>query len=333
MDSGHIRQNIFTREWVVYAPRRGKRPHDIKVVPTTSSPAIAHDPNCPFCPGNEAELGGVILAIPNETHWQLRVVPNRFPAFSADVGLTRVKQNLYLSMPSHGHQEVVIESPKHNLHPAISPLAAIETLIDVYHQRYLALMAAHENMMVTIFRNHGPTAGASLQHPHSQIIATAIVPRIRRYQEEQAQLYFDQQGTCLFCDVLNYESRGPRLVAENEYFLAFIPYAAEVPYETWLMPKKHKADFGDISSPEKKAFAQLLQQILAKLYFLLDNPDYNYSIHTAPRYKAEEPQLHWYCQIRPRLTTPAGFEVGSGLSINPSLPEENAAQLRSQKTG
>ncbi len=123
-----------------------------------------------------------------------------------------------------------------------------------------------------------------------------------------------------------------RIIGENESFVAFIPFAAEVSCEIWLMPKRHQADFGCISNTEKKDFAKILQEVLANLYQKLDNPDYNYVINSAVRYKTEEPQVHWYCQILPRLSTQAGFEIGSGISINPSLPEDDAQFLRGFST-
>jgi len=152
-----------------------------------------------------------------------------------------------------------------------------------------------------------------------------MVPQNRRWREEEAQRYFDKWGQCVYCDILEFERQNRRrVVQENQSFLAFVPFAAEVPFETWIMPKNHQADFGSISDQEKLDFALILKNVLANLYEKLNDPDYNYAINTAARYKAEEPQVHWYCQIQPRLTTDAGFELGSGIRINPSLPEVDA---------
>ncbi|MDJ0510981.1 MAG: DUF4931 domain-containing protein, partial [Crocosphaera sp.] len=225
--------------------------------------------------------------------------------------------------------EVVIESPNHDETIATLPIPDIELIIETYYQRYLKLMEDKQIMMVIIFRNHGKAAGASLRHPHSQIIATSIVPSHRRIQEAEAQRYFDHWARCVYCDILEFEIKEKlRIITENNLFVAFVPFAAEFPCEIWIMPKNHQADFGSITPEEKTAFAAILKDSLSRLYHKLNNPDYNYVINTAARYKAEEPQLHWYCQIRPRLTTPAGFELGSGISINPSIPEVDAAFLR-----
>jgi UDPglucose--hexose-1-phosphate uridylyltransferase len=205
----------------------------------------------------------------------------------------------------------------------------VEIIIETYHKRYMDLMLVHENLMAIIFRNHGMQAGASLSHPHSQIIVTGMVPRHIRWREQEAQQYYDEWARCVYCDILEFEtSNRRRVIEENQSFLAFVPFAAEVPFEVWIMPKNHQADFGSISDQEKGDFALMLKNILTKLYEKLNDPDYNYVINTAARYKAEEPQIHWYCQIQPRLTTQAGFELGAGISINPSLPETDADFLK-----
>jgi UDPglucose--hexose-1-phosphate uridylyltransferase len=207
----------------------------------------------------------------------------------------------------------------------------VALIVETYHQRYLALMADPEIMMVIIFRNHGPGAGASLRHPHSQIIGTSVVPRNRRWQEYEAQHYYDHWKRCVYCDMLAFELREQqRIILENDSFVAFIPFAAQVPCEIWIMPRRHQADFGSIAGAEKLDFAKILHYCLARLYYKLNNPDYNFVINSAVRYRSDEPQVHWYCQIMPRLTTPAGFEIGSGMSINPSIPEVDAAFLNEE---
>ncbi len=330
MTNGQIRLNKATREWVIYSPTRRKRPQDFQdEIP--AKPAVNHEAEkCPFCPGKQHELEDIILELPNPSNnaWQTRVIANKFPALTPLHKPKRVKEGIYLTLPGYGNHEVIIESPRHYDDLATMPLADVEIVIETYYQRYLALMADPDTMFAIIFRNHGKRAGASLKHPHSQIISTGIVPHNRRWQEEEAQRYFDKWGSCVYCDILAFEQQErTRVVAENDSFLAFVPFAAEVPCEMWIMPKEHQADFGSITAEEKSDFAQILQTLLEKLYTKLNNPDYNYIINTAARYKAEEPQVHWYCKIEPRLTTLAGFEIGSGISINPSLPELDAEFL------
>ncbi len=330
MEVGQIRLNKATQEWVIYAPSRRQRPQDFQQKSQEKQPLANQVEHCPFCAVNEEKLGSIILEMPNkqQSSWQIRVIPNKFPALTPQENTQRSTKGIYLAMPGYGKHEVVIESPDHHQTIARMSKAEIEILIETYHQRYIALMQDPGNMMVIIFRNHGKGAGASLHHPHSQIIATGIVPRYRRWQEEEAQRYFDQWGRCVYCDILAFEMGDRRrVIEENSSFVAFVPFAAEVPCEIWIVPKQHQGDFGSITEQEKSDFASILKNALAKLDEKLNNPDYNYVINTAARYKAEEPQIHWYCQIRPRLTTPAGFEIGSGMSINPSIPEIDAEFL------
>ncbi len=333
MSSSQMRLNRATGEWVIYAPSRRKRPHDFPTKKPVENIPPQHLETCPFCIGNENVLQSKILEFPSSSDgkWQTRVISNKYPALTTQVPTQRFAHGIYVKTGGYGRQEVIIESPNHAQTLATLSVKQVEILIDTYHQRYLAFMEDPEIMMVTIFRNHGSSAGASLRHPHSQIIATSIVPRNRRWQDEEAQRYFDHWNRCLYCDMLEFEiQEKERIISENESFVAFIPFAAEVSCEVWLMPKRHQADFGCISNIEKKDLAEILQFVLANLYHKLDNPDYNYVIHSAVRYKTEEPQVHWYCQILPRLSTQAGFEIGSGISINPSLPEDDAKFLRGE---
>ena len=327
LNNSHIRLNRATREWVIYAPNRRQRPQDFQQ--QEAEPLIEKYPidNCPFCEGSIDPQEQVLLSLPNSsgTGWQVRVVPNKYSALSPDVSPKRSLAGIYLELPGYGHHEIVIESPQHYQTLATMEVEAVSAIIEAYRQRYLALMKIRENLWVVIFRNHGKSAGASLRHPHSQIIATPIVPRHRRWHEDEAQRYFDEWGSCAYCDMLEFEQHERhRVVDENDLFLAFIPFAAEVPFEVVILPKTHQSEFGAITPAQVSAFAAILKEVLAKLYKKLNNPDYNYAIITAARYKVDEPQLHWYCEIRPRLTTPAGFEMGSGISINPSLPEGDA---------
>ncbi|MDJ0598690.1 MAG: galactose-1-phosphate uridylyltransferase [Crocosphaera sp.] len=331
METGQIRLNKVTGEWVIYAPSRRKRPQDFQ----QSNQALSSDnhsqKNCPFCLQIYKESEKILLEIKDyqQDLWQTKVVANKFPALNFHENPQRNLEGIYMSLSGYGHHEVVIESPDHYQTIATLSIPEIEAIIETYHQRYLKLMKDKEIMMVIIFRNHGKGAGASLRHPHSQIIASNIVPSHRRIQEAEAQRYFDHWGRCVYCDILEFElNEKIRVILENNLFVSFVPYAAEFPCEIWIMPKEHQADFGSITAEEKTAFATILKDSLSRLYYKLNNPDYNYVINTAARYKAEEPQLHWYCQIRPRLTTPAGFELGSGISINPSIPEVDAAFLR-----
>jgi len=330
--SSEMRQNKLTGQWVIYAPDRSDRPKDFKHnQPGRKHKRPPHDEDCPFCPGNSDMLPRIILeqAADNDAGWQTRVVPNKYPMLEADLKQRREQQGIYVGMPGYGHHEVIIEHPRHDLDLAQMTDDEVATVIETYHRRYNDLMHDNNNMLVIIFRNHGPRAGTSIIHPHSQLVVTGVVPQHVRWREDIAQRYYDTWGRSLMGDIIAHElAAQTRLVEQNDAFLAFVPYAAEVPFEIWVVPRRQQADFGSINVAEKHDLARILRRCLQRLHGLLDDPDYNYVIHSAARYKAGEPHLYWYIQIRPRLVTPAGFEIGSGMLVNPSLPEDDATALR-----
>jgi len=329
MIENQIRQNKATKEWVIFAPDRGDRPKDF-VNKQKKKELPRHDKNCPFCSGNEDKLTNIIMEMPDKNgSWQTRVVPNKYPALISDGDTCRKKDDIYLKMNGYGRHEVIIESPYHNRDISQMTSDEIHRVIETYHKRYLDVMKVNENMVPIIFRNHGEHAGTSLLHPHSQLIVTGFVPHHIRQHEIEAQRYHDEWGKCVFCEMLKYElEQKIRIVMMEKSMVAFVPYAADMPFEIWILPRQHKADFGKINDDEKADLVLILQGILSKYYTKLNDPDYNYIINTSARYEAGEPHLHWYLQIRPRLTTKAGFEIGSGISINPSIPEDDAEFLR-----
>jgi UDPglucose--hexose-1-phosphate uridylyltransferase len=233
-------------------------------------------------------------------------------------------------MGGYGYHEVIIDNPHHGSDIPQYTESEYYQIIEMYQRRYNEMMKDPQVVMVTIFRNHGDKAGTSLAHPHSQIIGSPTVPRNFRLQEQFAQVYFDDFGTCAFCDLIKNELLlGIRIIRQNRSFVAFVPYAAAVPYEVLILPRIHNSVFGDINEEEKKDMTQILKEVLHTMYIKLDDPDYNYVIHSFTRFKAEEPHLHWFIRIVPRRLTPAGFELGSGFMVNPSIPEEDAELLRS----
>jgi UDPglucose--hexose-1-phosphate uridylyltransferase len=332
LPSNHLRQNPLTRQWVIYAPQRSQRPGHSQKRPSVSSGQLPpNDAQCPFCPGNESMLPGLIYEIKSDNDgWLTRVVPNKYPALTPDVDKTSVEDGLYRTIAAFGIHDVVLETPFHNRDLPMLPAAHIESILETYLQRYRSIRDQfREIMTILIFRNHGPASGTSLVHPHSQIIATPVIPKYIREKEAVAESYYEQRERCLLCDVLDHEvCDASRCIYENNAFVGLVPYAAEVPYEIWLIPKRHGADFAAVGERQKADLAAALKNILTVLYERLDDPDYNYIIHSCCRPGSAAAALHWYVQIRPRMVTPAGFEIGSGVLINPSLPEENAEILR-----
>lgn len=324
-----MRQNKLTGQWVILAPDRGDRPRQFQQ-PDAHTKESAHVADCPFCLGNEHLLPDIIMQESAANgDWQTRVVPNKYPVLTPDQAQQRQQRGIYVGMPGYGHHEVIIEHPRHNLDLAHMSDSQMALVIETYHKRYTDLMRDNQTMMVILFRNHGRRAGTSIKHPHSQLIVTGIVPRHIRWREEIAQHYYDTWGRALLGDILEHEVQlGTRVVGMNDSFVTLVPYAAEVPFETWIVPQRPQADFGSISDAQKQDLTSALRDLLRCLYDSFGDPDYNFVLHTAARYKADEPHLHWYIQVRPRLVTRAGFEIGSGVPVNPSLPEDDAQALR-----
>jgi UDPglucose--hexose-1-phosphate uridylyltransferase len=329
-----LRQDPATKQWVIMAAERAKRPHDFLKPPIQHSiPAYKDD--CPFCPGNEILTPPETLAYrsggrPNGPGWWVRAIPNKFAAVTPKGSLTRHhEEGLFRKMDGVGQHEVIIEIPQHNVSIPLMEDKQVEEIVLAYRERYLALREDPRIKLIIIFKNHGRAAGTSLEHPHSQLVAMPIVPLTIRYRFEKAASHYDDTGTCVYCDILREGLPfSPRLVMDTGRFVAFHPFASRAPFETWIVPKEHHASFGSISSDEAKEFAKVLKKILGKFYRGLNNPDYNYIIHTAPIKDEHEDYFHWHLQILPRLVTPAGFELGTGMFINAALPEETAAFMR-----
>jgi UDPglucose--hexose-1-phosphate uridylyltransferase len=327
-----FRQNLATQDWVILAPERGKRVSDFKRKETKRESLPKFKKDCPFCRGNEDHTADPVYEYPQNGSWQVRVVPNKYAALQPDLSPVRTMSGLFLAARGFGVAEVVIEHPRHNLNPAIMTNEEVADIIRAYRQRQFEISKNEKITLVTIFRNHGQRAGTSLEHPHSQIIATPIVPPHVRQPMEQAVTYFDKYGRCVYCDMVNEELRqGERIITETEHFVAFCPYAARSPYETRIYPKRHKASFVLISNEEIDELAFILRDVLGRIYTHLEDPDYNYIIRSSPIGDEDTRHLHWYMVIIPKVTTPAGFEIGSGIYINTVPPEQSAKELRAAK--
>jgi UDPglucose--hexose-1-phosphate uridylyltransferase len=234
----------------------------------------------------------------------------------------------FISMPGVGHHEVIIETPDHDGDLATGSDASVRGVLEVYRARYQSLRAEGAALIV-IFRNHGPSAGTSLSHPHSQIVSTPVVPIEVRHRFEVAQQHYDDMGTCLYSDILRRElADDRRIVLQTEHFVAFQPFASAFSYETWLMPRAQQATFGSITDQQLDDMAGALRRVLAGLRQLLDDPDYNYVIESAPPDDEDSEYYVWHLRIAPKLGTPAGFELGSGMRVNPFPPEKAAQALR-----
>jgi UDPglucose--hexose-1-phosphate uridylyltransferase len=328
-----LRQDPTTKEWVIIAAERSKRPHDFIKTKTPIEKPLYKEV-CPFCQGNEHLTPHESLAYrsggraDSQGRW-VRVIPNKFPALSPEGSLEREETGFFRMMDGVGIHEVVIENPIHNQLLPLMEDTQVEEVLLIYRERYLALREDPRIKLVIVFKNHGEAPGTSLDHPHSQLVGTSVVPSNIRKKLEEAARYYDDHGRCVYCDSIEEELKsGKRIVMDTERFVVLQPFASRSPFETWIVPKEHQASFGLISMEDSKRFAKVLKITLLKLYSKLNNPDYNYVIHTSPIKDEQEDYYHWHLQIIPRLTTPAGFEMGSGIYINVSFPEETAQFLR-----
>jgi UDPglucose--hexose-1-phosphate uridylyltransferase len=324
-----IRQNIITRDWVIMATERAKRPHELVSTKKERPTLPAYKDNCPFCAGNEALATKEYVRIEDEHGWSVRIIANKFPALSPEGDRVRNDDGLHRTISGIGIHEVVVESPNHNAIFAKLSLNQIYNVLLAYKIRYTQIRNDHRFEAIVIFKNYGETAGSSLEHTHSQIAATPVVPFQFRDRIQEAIRYFDDHGDCIICRTLLDEiATQSRIVAENSSFLAFIPYAALTPFHIWIFPRMHSSSYDNISEEEMKDLASILKFVLLKLYHGMGDPDYNYTIRTAPLADKESRYFHWYLSVIPRINKSAGFELGSGMYINSSIPEESAEYLR-----
>ena len=325
-----IRYNIVTREWVIIATERAKRPEEFAKANTRRTPLQPHVASCPFCPGNEDKTPPEVYRSPKQGPWQVRVVPNKFSALDATGELTRHRQGLKSCMTGVGLHEVIVESPDHSKTLALLSEDEVAQVMEAYQQRYEAVTSDPRVAHATLFKNHGERAGTSLEHTHSQIVGTPIIPPQVRRRMESALSYYDESGECLFCSVMADELLDhSRIVAQTNDFVAFVPYAAMTPFHLWIYPLHHIASFSETTPEQLRDLSRILRTVLRKLYFGLENPDFNLSVRTPPREAHGQKYYHWYVSVIPRVTRVAGFEIGSGMFINTSLPERSAAYLRS----
>lgn len=266
---------------------------------------------------------------PNDPNWTLRVVPNKFPALRIEGELGKAADGIYDRMHGIGAHEVVIESERHDVDLFDLPEKRFEDVLWAYRDRLVDLRNDHRFKSVIIFKNHGAAAGASLTHSHSQLIALPVIPKRVMEEMNGCREYYRFRDRCLFCDIVVQEmDQKVRIVEETGEFLAFAPYAPRFPFETWIVPKRHQCAYEMIEGDQAKALAAVFRRTLRRLNLALENPPFNFIVHSAPFQERAADFFHWHIEIMPKLTKVAGFEWGSGFYINPTPPEESAKFLR-----
>ncbi len=335
-----LRHDPISRRWVIIASERGRRPDDFPKQHETTPAGF-----CPFCEGNESKTPPEITAVrlngsgPNQRGWEVRVVPNKFPALRIEGNLDRKGFGVHDRMNGVGAHEVIIETPRHDEKMCEMAVGHLEKVIRVWRDRLVDLTRDQRFKYILIFKNYGAAAGASLSHPHSQLIATPVTPLTLAGELTSSKEHYQDKERCLFCDMIQQElESGERIVLCNDQFVAMTPFASRFPFEIFLAPRYHHHSFAEISDSVIHHLALALREVLLRIRTCLNDPPYNFLIHTIPNVKARpkrnaywdtvEVDYHWHIEIMPRLTGIAGFEWGTGFYINPTAPEEAAKYLR-----
>lgn len=325
-----LRRDPITGRWVIIETEKIKVPSDYEVEQHVKKGGV-----CPFCPGNEhmtppeidAHREGEIK--PNTPGWLTRIIPNKFPALRIEGNLDRTGIGIYDMMNGIGAHEVIVENPDHNKELCDLMDHDVEKVIWAYRNRSLDLRGDKRFKYILIFKNYGVSAGASLEHPHSQLIALPIVPKRVNEELRWSEKYFGYRERCIFCDILHQEiDERVRIVSENKSFIAFAPFVSRFPFEISIFPKMHSADFSYIQKEEVVDLARILRETLLRIKVALRDTSYNYLIHTSPIETRERPDYHWHVEIMPRLGKTAGFEWGTGFYLNQTPPEIAATALR-----
>jgi UDPglucose--hexose-1-phosphate uridylyltransferase len=339
-----LRYDPLQHRWVIIATERAARPSDLQ-----DKTKYNHVSLCPFCEGHESETPPEIWAIrdpntsANSPGWKVRVVPNKYPALKIEAEGKRFGVGYYDMIEGSGAHEVIIETPQHEVDLADLPSEHVKLVLFAYRERLRDLYRDPRFRYTLIFKNHGKRAGASLAHPHSQLIATPIVPRNVFIKLDSARRHYESRERCLICDLIQQElSNESRIIAAEDGFVAVAPYASRFPFEVFIAPVEHNYSFGEASDADLEKFSSFFRDQLSRIKNVLQDPPYNFVLNTSPNTEAKPKfadkwvtlkyDYHWHIDIIPRLVRIAGFEWGSGFYINPSTPETAAQYLREVKT-
>jgi UDPglucose--hexose-1-phosphate uridylyltransferase len=330
-----LRRDPIVGRWVIISTERARRPSDFPA----SRWHRGHGP-CVFCAGYESRTPDEVWALrpdgsePNQPGWLVRVVPNKFPALRIEGELERTGEGMFDRMSGVGAHEVIVEAPSHDALIERLPIGHLAEVLRAYRERIRDLAKDPRLEYVMVFKNHGELAGASLEHSHSQLIATPIVPNMVEEELAGALQHFRIKQRCIWCDIVRQERRDKiRLIQEEAGFVAVAPFASRFPFETWILPMAHRSTFEDTSLEELRSLAGLLSRVLLGMARYLDDPPYNFMLHSAPLRTPSLDHFHWHLEIIPKLTRIAGFEWGTGFFINPTPPEEAAQYLRGEVPG
>ncbi len=326
-----LRRDPIVGRWIVIDSDHPKAPKDFP----KEDQAPSHAAVCPFCPGRESRTPPELDAVrpqgslANTRDWQVRTIPNKFPALIHEERMEKEGMGMFDVISGYGAHEVVIETSDHNRQMADLTIQELVLILNQYQRRYKDLASDVRLKYIVIFKNFGTSAGATIEHSHSQIIALPMVPKTVLEEIEGAEHYHLNHGSCVFCAMLAQEYQDKdRLISENNSFVSFCPFVPRYAFETWLMPKTHQAHFADLDGVGMNDLACQLLDTLNRIKKCLSNPSYNFYLHTSPINYGRPNCYHWHIEIIPKLTRSIGFEWGTGLHIVPTFPHEAARYLR-----
>lgn len=335
-----LRKDIISGRWVIIAAERSKRPDDFR----PPQPDRKKEPTgfCPFCEGNESKTPHEVYALrkkgsrPDRPGWTVRVVPNKFPALNRGLPPVQHENGIFRWMDGVGVHEVVIETPDHERELPDLSLSHLQHVLEAYKLRTISIEEEFQYKYVHVFKNKGSEAGASLSHPHSQIVATPIIPKKVNEELYGCERLHRQYGECIVCRIIREETKaGHRLILRNDHYCVITPFAPRFPFEMRVYPLRHSPWYSSLNKAELLALARTLKTVLTRLKTTLSDPPYNFYFHQGPNpnlphetWANLRESFHWHLEIIPVLTRVAGFEWGTGFYINPVPPETAASFLR-----
>ncbi|MBU4285248.1 galactose-1-phosphate uridylyltransferase [Patescibacteria group bacterium] len=323
-----LRQDPVSGDWMIVATGRAKKPNSFIGGRQKFEQKIS---DCPFENPQITGHSEPLLIYGKGNKWSLQVIKNKFPIIGYGQCPISHKEGPYTVMEGVGFHEIVI-TRDHKKHLALMPVEKVAEVLKAYQERYIALMDHQCVNYVFIFHNHGKEAGASISHPHSQIIALTVLPSDVKRSLSGAKRYYKEHHKCVHCEMLKCEKKEKnRCVFHNEHFVVFSPFVPRVNFELRIYPRKHQSNFKEITEAERMSLGEALQQALYRLYKGLKDPAYNFFIHTAPCDGRDYKYYHWHIEILPKTNTWAGIELGTGVEIISVKPEEVAKFLRGVK--
>ncbi len=321
-----IRYDAVSGKAVIISQARENRPMDVDNSPNTQVKQ-KEEITCPFCPGNESSTPVEEWKLEDENGWLIRVVENKFPALNKNLTYNEKEEGLFKWGEAAGIHEVIIEHTNHHHEFFNYSIEEFKNIIIAYKERMQSLYTKDSIEFVAVFKNHGKTAGASLKHPHSQIIATPFIPPDLREELEGSKSYYENNGQCIFCSIIEEELKlNKRIILEDENYVVISPYAAKMPYQMSILPKSHQERFENLKEEEVDKLATVIYKLSSSILNNLGNIPFNLYIHTSP--KGNYPYFHWHMEIVPRLPVMGGFELATGIFVNSNSPEKCAEILK-----